>query len=58
MVFIDGGISMRTFKYAIWRFLYPKPMTGYNILLEFEKGLSDFWNTKHSQIHPGFTDKD
>jgi len=43
---------MRNLKYAILGLLNRKPMTGYDIAKEFEKGLGNFWSANHSQIYP------
>lgn len=43
---------MRNLKYAILGLLNRKPMTGYDIAKEFERGLGNFWSANHSQIYP------
>lgn len=43
---------MRTLKYAILGLLNRNPMTGYDIVKEFNFQLAEFWNAKHSQIYP------
>lgn len=43
---------MRTLKYAILGLINRQDMTGYDITKEFNNGLSNFWNAKHSQIYP------
>lgn len=43
---------MGALKYAILGLLYQKPRSGYEMKLEFESTLNEFWNAKHSQIYP------
>ena len=43
---------MRTLKYAILGMLAQKPMTGYDLMQEFESTLNEFWSANHSQIYP------
>ena len=43
---------MRNLKYAILGLLNQKPMSGYDIMKEFETTLSEFWHATHSQIYP------
>lgn len=43
---------MGTLKYAILGLLYQKPHSGYEMKLEFESTLNEFWSAKHSQIYP------
>lgn len=43
---------MRTLKYAILGLLNQRSMTGYELMLEFESALNEFWSAKHSQIYP------
>lgn len=42
---------MRTLKYAILGLINRKPLTGYDMMKEFNSGLVDFWYTNHSQIY-------
>ncbi|NLM21932.1 MAG: PadR family transcriptional regulator [Peptococcaceae bacterium] len=43
---------MRKLKYAILGLINRKPMTGYDLMIEFDKALASFWHAKHSQIYP------
>ena len=43
---------MRTLKYAILGMIHQKPMTGYDLMQEFESTLNEFWSANHSQIYP------
>lgn len=43
---------MGALKYAILGLLYQKPRSGYEMKLEFESALNEFWSAKHSQIYP------
>ena len=43
---------MRTLKYAILGLLNQNSMTGYDLALQFESALQEFWSAKHSQIYP------
>lgn len=43
---------MRTLKYVILGLLMRHPMSGYDITKEFQNGLTEFWDAKHSQIYP------
>ncbi|NLL52185.1 MAG: PadR family transcriptional regulator [Peptococcaceae bacterium] len=43
---------MRKLKYAILGLINRKPMTGYDLTIEFDKELASFWYAKHSQIYP------
>lgn len=43
---------MRTLKYAILGLLNQKSMTGYDLMIQFESALCEFWTAKHSQIYP------
>ena len=45
-------MRMRTLKYAILGMVNQKPMTGYDLMQEFESTLNEFWSAKHSQIYP------
>ena len=42
---------MRVLKYAILGLLNRHPMTGYDIGIEFNYELAEFWHAKHSQIY-------
>lgn len=43
---------MRALKYAILGLLNQEPMTGYELMKQFESTLCEFWSAKHSQIYP------
>ena len=43
---------MRTLKYAILGMIHQRPMTGYDLMQEFESTLNEFWSASHSQIYP------
>lgn len=43
---------MHTLKYVILGLLMRHPMSGYDITKEFQNGLTEFWDAKHSQIYP------
>lgn len=43
---------MRHLKYAMLGLINRKPISGYDIMKEFNKGLVNFWTAKHSQIYP------
>jgi DNA-binding PadR family transcriptional regulator len=43
---------LRTLKYAILGMIHQKPMTGYDLMQEFESTLNEFWSASHSQIYP------
>lgn len=44
---------MRELKYAILGLVNSRPITGYDIMKEFnERTMSNFWRAKHSQIYP------
>lgn len=45
-------VVMGALKYAILGLLYQKPRSGYEMKLEFESTLNEFWSAKHSQIYP------
>ncbi len=43
---------MRLLKFAILGLINRKPITGYDIAKEFDRGLVNFWYATHSQIYP------
>ena len=45
-------MQKRTLKYAILGLLCHNNLSGYDLFLEFDKALSEFWSAKHSQIYP------
>ena len=45
-------MQKRTLKYAILGLLCLEKLSGYDLSLEFDKALSEFWSAKHSQIYP------
>lgn len=45
-------MQKRTLKYAILGLLCHNDLSGYDLSLEFDKALSEFWSAKHSQIYP------
>ena len=45
-------MQKRTLKYALLGLLCHDNLSGYDLYLEFDKALSEFWSAKHSQIYP------
>ena len=44
---------MRTLKFALLGLIDRKPITGYDIVKEFEsRVMANFWYAKHSQVYP------
>lgn len=43
---------MRSLKYAILGLIIRNPISGYDIMKEFNEELANFWSAKHSQIYP------
>ena len=43
---------MRSLKYAILGLIIRNPISGYDIMKEFNEELVNFWSAKHSQIYP------
>ena len=44
---------MRTLKYALLGLINRAPITGYDIMKEFEsRVMANFWYAKHSQVYP------
>ena len=44
---------MRTLKYALLGLIDREPITGYDIVKEFEnRVMANFWYAKHSQVYP------
>lgn len=43
---------MRSLKYAMLGLIDRAPISGYDIMKEFNKELGNFWTAKHSQIYP------
>jgi len=45
-------MANRTLKYAILGLLDQRDMTGYDLSVEFESALNEFWYAQHAQIYP------
>lgn len=46
-------LTLRTLKYALLGLIDREPITGYDIVKEFEsRVMANFWYAKHSQVYP------